>query len=161
MPAPKGHTFSIGNSGKPKKWKTAESLQKDVNLYFKKQDDNNKTLLTKDGKKVEINEPLPYTVEGLCIFLECNRETILNYEKQKGYEKYFGIIVNAKKKIFNSWVERGITGQYNCNFTKFVMVNNTDYKDSQEIKSDNKNETTIKFDKQKVKKFGDELRDNL
>ena len=133
MSAPKGNKFAIGNSGQSKRWETKEDLQKDIDKYF--EECNNRTVEVYDKNKqsiVSIKKPIPYTIEGLCDILGCERMTLLNYEKQKGYEEYFYTIKKAKNKIQRNKVERGLDGDSNPAVTIFDLKNNHDYKDKTE-----------------------------
>lgn len=134
MPAPKGNKFAIGNSGRSKNWETREELQKDIDKYF--EECNSRKVKVYDKKQqevVEIERPIPYTIEGLCDVLECDRMTLLNYEKQKGYEEFFDTIKKAKNKIQRNKVERGLDGESNPAVTIFDLKNNHDYKDKTEV----------------------------
>lgn len=53
--------------GKPLKWNSPEELKEKINEYFKWADDNKKHI----------------TVGGLAWWLNCNRDTLLNYENSE------------------------------------------------------------------------------
>lgn len=132
MAAPKGNKFAIGNSGKPKKWPTPELLQEAIDKYFKDTDDNPFIIdeyVGKEAIQVERKISRPYTVEGLCGVLGCDRMTLLNYKKEKGYEEYFGIINVCRRRVLQSQIEAGLAGVANSTVTKFVISNNSEYKD--------------------------------
>jgi hypothetical protein len=157
-PAPKGNKFALGNSGKPKQWSTLEELQKDIDAYFQWCEDNpikllHKSQLDKSNKPIEYDTKRPYTIEGLAIFLDCDRDTLLNYEKKEGYEEYFGIIKKAKLKIQQDKVERGIVGTGVASVIIFDLKNNHGYKDKTEV--DQNQKQTIEF-KNVSKQFPDE-----
>lgn len=132
MGAPKGNRFAIGNSGKPKTWTSPEELQYSIDEYFQECNNHKKPHITKDGKVVNIPSPIPYTIEGLCDTLDCDRDTLLNYEKKKGYEEFFGTIKRAKRKIQRNKIERGLTGESVPSVTIFDLKNNHGYKDKSE-----------------------------
>ncbi|MDR9419444.1 terminase small subunit [Gracilimonas sp.] len=130
MAAPKGNKFAIGNSGKPKKWQTVEELQSDIADYFQECDENKRLTFVKSiGEEIEVSMPLPYTIEGLAEALDCDRDTLLNYQKQEGYEEYFGTIKRAKMKIQRNKVERGLMGVAPSSTTIFDLKNNHGYVD--------------------------------
>lgn len=130
MAAPKGNKFAIGNSGKPKKWQTVEELQSDIDDYFKECDEHKQMMFVKSiGEEIQVSMPLPYTIEGLAEALDCDRDTLLNYQKQEGYEEYFGTIKRAKMKIQRNKVERGLMGVAPASTTIFDLKNNHGYKD--------------------------------
>ena len=135
MAAPKGNKFALGNSGKPKKWATPEELQKDIDAYFEWCDNNpyiqlhNSKLDENTGKPLKFEVERPYTIEGLCGFLDCDRATLINYQKQEGYEEYFNAINKAKNRIQQNKVERGLIGLSPASTTIFDLKNNHGYKD--------------------------------
>jgi hypothetical protein len=131
--------FQIGNDESTKKWKTPLELQKAIDQYFQDCDDRKKKIATKEGAVIEIDHPRPYTIEGLCEVLDCDRNTLLNYEKQQGYEPYFRTIKNAKNKIALNKVERGLSGDSNSAVTIFDLKNNHGYKDKTEVDNNNRN----------------------
>lgn len=134
MPAPKNNKFAIGNSGKAKRWETPEELELEIEEYFSSCNNHTREVYDKKaGKTAKISSPLPYTIEGLCEVLDCERQTLLNYEKQKGYEEYFDTIKRAKRKIARNKLERGLTGQSVSNVTIFDLKNNHGYKDKMEF----------------------------
>lgn len=148
MGAPKGNKFALGNSGRSKIWKNVKDLQKDIDAYFDWCDANPVKMLHNSQLNADKTAPLeydaarPYTIEGLCGFLECNRSTLLNYEKEEEYEEFFHTIENAKNKIQQSKVERGLLGTAPASTTIFDLKNNHGYKDKTEV--DNK--TTLNLD---------------
>lgn len=144
-----GEAFSLGNSGKPKRWTTPEALQEDIDAYFEwckenpievyhssKIDDNT-------GKPLKYPIDRPYTIEGLCEFLGCVRDTLIHYEKEEGYEEYFDTIKRAKNKIQRNKVERALTGEAPASTSIFDLKNNHGYKDKSEVR--NVNENTHEF----------------
>jgi len=134
MPAPKGNKFALGNSGLSKKWETPEALQADIDKYFEECD--NRVIQVYDKKQqsiVDLIQPMPYTIEGLCDVLDCDRATVLNYQKKPGYEEFFNTIKRAKNKIQRNKIERGLLGEFNPAVTIFDLKNNHDYKEKQEI----------------------------
>jgi len=133
MPAPKGNQFAIGNSGRSKKWKSAKDLQRDIDAYFAECDNNTRKVYSKAaGDVVEVPDPIPYTIEGLADTLDCDRETLLRYEKQEGYEEFYGTIKSAKNKIQRNKLERGLMGHSNSTVTIFDLKNNHGYVDRTE-----------------------------
>lgn len=146
MAAPIGNKFAENNSGKPKKFKTPEEMQVAIDSYFK--ECGERVTLVYDGKKktvVEVPNPIPYTVEGLCNVLDITRQTLLNYENNSEYEEYFDIVKKAKAKIQQNLVERGLEGSANPAVAIFIMKNNYGYTDRQEISSDINTRFTVEI----------------
>lgn len=140
MPAPKGNDFAIGNSGTEKMFKTVEELEDAINEYFEQCDKNTTQVVTKMGDVVDVISPIPYTVEGLCEVLDCDRATLLNYEKAKGYEVYFNTIKKAKRKVLRNKAERALTGRTPATYAIFDLVNNSDYQNTSSIDLTSKGE---------------------
>lgn len=133
MAAPKGNKFAIGNMGKPKMFKTPEELEVYIESYFDKCDSNEDVFITKDGIQKHVKQPEPYTIEGLALHLDCDMDTLLNYEKREGYEEYFGAIKRAKLRIQKDKIVRGLTNRSNPTVTIFDLKINHRYKDKTEI----------------------------
>lgn len=78
----------MANIGRPLKLKTPEDLEKRIEAYFNYCDSRTriKHLATKDGiHEVVEHWPRPYTVEGLAVFLDTNRQTLLNYNEKEAF----------------------------------------------------------------------------
>lgn len=144
MSAPKGNQFAIGLQGTEKMFSSPEELKERINKYFEDCDNNIKVLLIKKGVVVESRpDPIPYTVEGLARVLGCDRNTLLLYEKKAGYEDYFSIIKEAKLRMEEQKVIRGLKGESNATFAIFDLVNNTDYRNTSSIDVNKKNTSVI------------------
>lgn len=128
MPAPKGNKFYLNaeDIGCNKIWESPEELQKQIDIYFDKCDANTKQEIFKDGI-LNLEDPIPYTIEGLCEVLDCDRKTLLNYQKKEGYEDFFHTIKKAKRKILKNKIERGLMGKSPSSFAIFDLINNSDY----------------------------------
>lgn len=137
MPAPLGNKFAIGNSGKPKEFETPEELEKYINEYFNKIDSKKHKQLvtvTKHGDEIYKEKDYPYTVEGLCLHLNIDHQTLVNYKKKKGYEEYFGVVRRAMYKIRDQYITLGLIGDYENRLLQFVLTNISpeDYKNKVE-----------------------------
>jgi len=130
---------------RPKEFESVDELQNAIDEYFDFCDSNTKTIVTKEGQPIEIDSPIPYTVEGLADHLDLTRQTILNYQKREGYEEFFNAIKKAKSKILRNKVERGLMGDSNPAITIFDLKNNYGYKDRTEVEQTN---ITINIDKE-------------
>lgn len=146
MGAPVGNTYALCNSGKAKKFSSPEELQQSVDGYFAEMDANpikiwHSQLSKADNLPVAIPTQRPYSIEGLALSLGLTRQSLLNYQKEEGYEEYFDIITYAKEKITQQRIELASVGVLKENFTKFLLVNNTDYVDKSETANSHKIET--------------------
>jgi hypothetical protein len=136
LAAPKGNQYALGceTSGRPRKYNSVEEMDKKIQEYFDECDNNTKEILDKkDGGLITISFPLPYTVEGLALALGfCDRNSLLDYQKEEGYEEYFRTIKNAKLKTQQNKVVNGLTGVYNSAVTIFDLKNNHGYRERNE-----------------------------
>ena len=128
MVAPKNNKFAIGNSGREKIFKTPDDLKVAIDAYFETCDGRIQQVYDKVKQTVvDIKKQIPYTIEGLCDVLDCDRHTLLNYEKEEGYEEFFTTIKRAKNKIQRNKLERGLDGDSNPAVTIFDLKNNHKY----------------------------------
>lgn len=70
--------------GNPKKFKTLEDLEwikTTLDKYFKDCDSNTSPYVTKEGDLIDIPDPKPYTITGMCLALDTDRDTLLQYQK--------------------------------------------------------------------------------
>src|SRR5687768_3058617 len=122
------------NSGNEKLFKTPAILQQLVTEYFDKTDTELMPVyhkqLTKEGALVKLPTRRPYTVEGLCLHLGTSRVTLLEYQK---LPEYADIITMAKQRITKDQIERALIGENNAQFTKFNLINNSDYVDEKRV----------------------------
>jgi hypothetical protein len=117
--------------GRPMKFESPEKLQELIDAYFKECDETNQI----------------YTVVGLAMALDTDRQTLINYTNR---EEYFDTIKKAKQKIENQMVNRALTGVYNPTVSIFLMKNNFGYVD--------KTEQEVKVtERTKAEKLSDEL----
>ena len=106
-------------AGRPLLFKTPEELEEKINAYFDYCDEGRKsTVVTPKGQVVEQIKPIPYTVEGLADWLDCDTRTIRNYGKS---EAFFPTVSRAKTKIMSNMVERGLTNEYNAKALHLVL----------------------------------------
>lgn len=103
--------------GRPLKYESAEEMQKAIEKYFVDCDEKEK----------------PYTVSGLAVALDTNRQTLINYEEK---DEFFDTIKKAKAKI-EAYNEEML---YNKNIPTtgviFNLKNNYGWQDKQDISAD-------------------------
>ena len=118
-----------GKVGKPLKYPDPLEFQRKINQYFDWCDSQSKKVATstKEGKLV----PKPYTVSGLCVYLQIDSETLSEYGKRPLYSDS---VKNAKKRIENWLEEAALTGAVNPIFSIFSFKNNFGWSDKQEVK---------------------------
>lgn len=119
MSAPKGNSFWLKRTthGTDKKF-TVDELWMAACEYFEECDNNpwtKKTWVGKASKEEEIPIQRPYTIKGLCLFLDIDEDTFSNYENKTGYEDYFGIARRIRMIIYTCKFEGAIVGAFNSN----------------------------------------------
>ena len=127
------------NFGRPLKFNDPKELEKKIEAYFDWCDSRTrvKHLVTKDGvQEVVESFPRPYTVEGLAVYLDTCRDTLLNYSNK---ENFFDIIKRAKQRILANKIEGGLDRTYDMGVAKFMLINNYGFKDKHETTEDDKN----------------------
>ena len=106
---------------RPLKFSSAEELQNKIDAYFDYCESRNKkeVVKTRDYYEViDLPDPIPYTVYGLADFLDCDADTLLNYQTKDGFSV---IIARAKHKILTNKVVRGLDGKSNPAITKLLL----------------------------------------
>ena len=134
--------------GRPLKFKSPEEMQKKIDSYFLKCDENTKHVIGKDGDIKEIPFPIPYTIEGLAVALNVDRVTLLNYAKR---DEFFSTIKAAKDKVLKNMSERSLVGDNVASVSIFMLKNNYGYRDTQHVEQE-----TTTFEKPKVVKLDKE-----
>lgn len=104
-------------AGRPRKYTSVEDMERDIERYFQE-------------CKVEGR---PYTITGLALALDMDRDSLLNYEKNEDYKEFFGTVKRAKQKCQNYAEECLFTGKANIAGVIFNMKNNYGWVDKHEI----------------------------
>ena len=111
-----GTTKAKNKGGRPKKYSELELFQKKTDEYFKMCDEKEK----------------PYTITGLCLYLDICRDTLIEYEKR---EEFTDTIKRAKNKVENYVEENSLMGKLNPTVSIFNLKNNFGWKDKTEIET--------------------------
>lgn len=143
-------TGTKNKGGRPLKFKTEEELQKKIDEYFKscweqKVDmwGNPVFLKDVDGKKL-LDKPVmkqtkPYTMGGLAVFLDCSRDTLVEYR----HKKKFSDTIKKAKDIIYAYQEERIHISHNPTGTIFSLKNNYGWKDKTEVDSKHSGNLTV------------------
>lgn len=116
--------------GKPLKFKSPEELAKRIDEYFHYCDTHTTIEVMKNGERVEVPDPKPYTVSGLAYYLGTTRRTLLDYEAKN--DEYFHTIRAAKAKI-EAFVEESLWTPKIAQGVVFNLKNNFGWKEQQDI----------------------------
>lgn len=114
--------------GRPKKYQTAAEMEVKIDEYFDWCDQQLE--VTHDAKGNEKILHKPYTVSGLCLYLDMDRVTLLEYQD---LDEYSSTIKKAKVRIENNLEENIMNGKSNPIFGIFSMKNNFGWKDKTEV----------------------------
>lgn len=118
--APVGNEFYkfVQNPGREKEYTPAALWDKAME-YFQWVNDNPLIRVEvgrsgKDfGKQINVPVKRPYTLGGLCLFLNISRPTFTNYSEGIGYKEYFSICAAIKDIIHNQKFEGAASGFFN------------------------------------------------
>ena len=133
MSAEKKSKKKLGRPRKFTSW-TAKLLNEKAREYFDKCDARVKPVVVKDGL-VHVPNPIPYSIEGLCDYLDITRQQFTIWRKKDDE-----IGIRAQKihnKIAANRVEGALDGTQNSSFAQFMLKNNNpeDYRDRVEVES--------------------------
>lgn len=122
MGAPKGNQFWKLRSkhGRDKLFATPELLWEAACEYFQWCDNNPWYKIDfrgKDNEEVKIPTERPYTLTGLCLYLNCNQAYFRNFKLQlpKDEKDFNAIITRIEEVIETQQFEGAIVGAYNAN----------------------------------------------
>lgn len=135
--------------GRPRKltnW-TAQLLQERACKYFEKCDSRTKMIPVPKVGMVESPDPEPYSIEGLCDYLDITRQVFYAWRK-----KVDALGVRAQKihnKITANRITGALDGKQNSSFAQFLLRNNNpeDYKDKVEVENSISQEAASMFEK--------------
>ena len=114
--------------GRPLLFQSVEELESKIQQYFDDCDARKVKQLTKSGDIVEVNVKRPYTLSGLACYLDCSRQTLLNYAKD---DKFFDTVSRARRKCENYAEEQLYEG--NDRGAKFCLLNGYGWSDTQKL----------------------------
>jgi hypothetical protein len=131
--------MAVNGVGRPLKFEDPQKLEQKIEEYFNKCDQGEEvTEPNKRGELVTYTRAVPYTLEGLALYLDCETDTIRNYEKR---DRFFGVISRARARIYESWLKGGMTGSLNPKIVALALAANyRQYNVRQEV---NHRSTTI------------------
>lgn len=122
----------MSKANKPLKFKTPEELENKIEEYFKYAKDNKEHI----------------TITGLAWYLDCNRQTLLNYENSLENDRlksvsddvkvrYVDAIKRAKQRIEMEY-EQALFNKSSVVGAIFTLKNNFGWVDKQEVEQTNK-----------------------
>jgi len=111
---------------------TAAKFNQRSREYFEKCDSRVRVAAVKDGI-INVPAPAPYSIEGLCVYLDISRATFRQWRK---LDNALGRAVNRAHLIITAnRVEGALDGNQNASFAQFLLKNNDpeDYRDRIEV----------------------------
>lgn len=159
MSAPKGNVYwkDRTESGRKLIWSTPDELWKECKLYF---EETSKRVWNKTDfrgskvTKVEIPTSAPFTMKGLCLFLDCSLNTFLNYEVK---EDFFHVTRKVRHIIETQQIEGAVTGAFNSN----IIARLVGLADKTENTNRNINMNSPELSAEDMKKFNDTLENDF
>lgn len=120
MAAPVGNSFWKQRSkhGREKIFESPELLWEAASEYFQWCEDNplqEQDWVGKDGDEVAKNLLRPFTLSGLCVFLDCDEQTLKNYGSKEEYKDFFGVYTRVTQIIRTQKFEGAAVGLFNAN----------------------------------------------
>jgi hypothetical protein len=112
--------------GRPRSY-TPNELEEKIVEYFQYVEDENKQ---RNLRRFEGVKAKPYTISGICVFLDIHMDTWCEYAKLPEYEDS---IKRAKMRVMNYVEEGSLTGALNTIGAIFNLKNNFGWADKIEI----------------------------
>jgi len=120
MAAPKENSFWQQRSkhGRDKLFSSPKVLWEAASEYFIWCEQNPLTQqnwVGKDGDEVSKELMRPFTLSGLCVFLDCEEQTLKNYGTKEEYKDFFGVYTRIYQIIRTQKFEGAAVGLFNAN----------------------------------------------
>ena len=124
----------MGRPRLAKNW-TPELLNERSREYFDKCDARTKLACDKEGNLYDVPNPEPYSIEGLCVYLDITR-----YEFDAWRKRPDELGKRAEKihlRITANRITGALDGKQNASFAQFMLKNNASehYKDKVEVEN--------------------------
>lgn len=120
MAAPAGNQFWKLRSkhGRDAIFSSPEMLWEEACNYFQWCEANpwiEQNWVGKDGDEVKKRHPRPYTLSGLCVYLDCSEQTLRNYGKDAEHKDFFEVYTRIEQIIRTQKFEGAAVGFFNAN----------------------------------------------
>lgn len=147
MAAPAGNEFwkQRAKHGRDKIFSTPEILWESACEYFEWCSDNpwvQQNWVGKDGDEVERKLTRPFTLSGLCVFLDCEERTLRNYGVLEEYKDFFPVFTRIEQIIRTQKFEGAAVGLFNAN----IIARDLGLSDSNVLKGDKENPLQVSYD---------------
>ena len=127
--------ITMAKRGRPRDYKSVDDMSKKIDEYFMECDKRMVDVVSKLGTVVKVNKQRPYTISGLCLYLDLSRKVLLEYQNREDREEFRNTITRAKMKIENDVSEGALDGRYDGRVAQFNLKNNFSdtWRDKKEI----------------------------
>jgi hypothetical protein len=157
MAAPEGNKFWELRSkhGRDKIFETPEVLWESACEYFEWCTENpliEENWVGKDGDKVEKNLMRPFTLSGLCVYLDCGEQTLRDYSKKKDFSEVY---TRIEQIVRTQKFEGAAVGLFNAS----IIARDLGLTDKSENKNTNTNYNSEPLTAEKIKEINKALED--
>src|SRR5574343_163337 len=115
--------------GRPLKFKSVEEVEAKLDAYFAACDAKTSTYVTKEGERLQVPDPEPYTITGMALALDTDRKTLINYQER---DEFFNAIRRAKQRC-EHYAEKSLYKPKIATGVIFNLTNNYGWKDAKEL----------------------------
>lgn len=124
----------MGRPRKAENW-TAALLNERAREYFDLCDSRTKKVPVPKVGLIDVPNPKPYSIEGLCDYLDITRQVFYNWQKKND-----DLGIRAQKihnRITADRITGALDGTQNSSFAQFLLKNNNpaDYKEKVEVEN--------------------------
>jgi len=97
--------------GRPRIFKSPDEVLTIFNEYLAYCKSYQVEVVSNRGEVVTVGKPRVPTLGGFCNWANIDTDSLLNYEKGKGYEDFFGTIKNIKQHILSGKLDALTNGE--------------------------------------------------
>lgn len=118
--------------GRPRTVWTPKALKDAAEYYFSRCDSRTKVVMTKKGP-LEVENPAPYSIEGLCNHLGITTVTFRNWKADGGALGEMAQMLH--QRVAENRITGALDGSQNASFAQFMLKNNNadEYRDKVEV----------------------------
>ena len=132
--APKGNQFWKLRSkhGRDKIFESPEILWEACQEYFEATDKRKWKKIEfngRDATRCEIDIDTPYTLAGLCTFLDINVRTWNDYKNRESHRDFLPVVIRVEQIMFSQKFEGAAVGAFNAN----IIARDLGLRDSKDV----------------------------
>ncbi|MEK0369746.1 MAG: terminase small subunit [Nitrosopumilus sp.] len=159
MSAEKGNQYWKDRSqdGRDLIWSSPDELWKECKEYFKETGERvwNKTEFRGvQAKEVKVPTSVPFSLQGLCLHLDCCITTFKNYEKKNDF---VAVTRKVRNIIENQQFEGAVVGAFNAS----IIASKLGLANKSEVTNKNFNMNSKELSKEDMKEYNDALENDF